>query len=560
MTSYSPDKVSSIKDLAIVDRRHSAVLVQDKPTLIDSVSTYNLAFSQQRSALYEDLSVVVSSIFRKIPRNRVHLLDEEDYLLNAIYLLREERNVASLYVYREEIQKHLNKLPAILDEIITYSHGGKKIHQELLMTWTLRSYIRKLKTLLNRPVTKTNLNDIARESYGLVLALSAEFSNLGLDTSNPISQRRENNQKQELSQQKTEEEQERIVLQDWLGNISPDLLVAYLDTEDIFAEANSLSCSPEDEYFLEQVNADYYPHIFEALGKFEGENSDFDAKELVVVEALKQFGLIQLGLQKIIDNAVEQNLASIKSQTDFLRNKVLGERSFSLTPKEAETEVEKSVEESQRIREELYKKHVSPVLEKNREEYASKIADLKSEHQQEMYLQEEKHKHLKREHQEELLQRDRLHASEICTYMNRVTELENKHRTYVRDAESYRLHEQKKLQQKNENEISLLQKYYENLQSSKATDFTVKALKEEISALQTSLFAMQENNTGTRKLTPEQQVALSRKRQLDYPDYNMAKAELYESPSYYRKASRAEVRDIYDDYIYDDDFFDEAGY
>lgn len=559
MTSYSPDKVSSIKDLAIVDRRHSAVLVQDKPTLIDSVSTYNLAFSQQRSALYEDLSVVVSSIFRKIPRNRVHLLDEEDYLLNAIYLLREERNVASLYVYREEIQKHLNKLPAILDEIITYSHGGKKIHQELLMTWTLRSYIRKLKTLLNRPVTKTNLNDIARESDGLVLALSAEFSNLGLDTSNPISQRRENNQKQELSQQKTEEEQERIVLQDWLGNISPDLLVAYLDTEDIFAEANSLSFSPEDEYFLEQVNADYYPHIFEALGKFEGENSDFDAKELVVVEALKQFGLIQLGLQKIIDNAVEQNLASIKSQTDFLRNKVLGERSFSLTPKEAEIEIEKSVEESQRIREELYKKHVSPVLLQNREEYASKIADLKSEHQQEMYLQEEKHKYLKREHQEELLQRDRLHASEICTYMNRVTELENKHRTYVRDAESYRLHEQKKLQQKNESEISLLQKYYESLQSSKASDFTVKALKEEIRALQTSLFAMQENNTGTRKLTPEQQVALSRKRQFDYPDYNMAKAELYESPSYYRKASKAEVRDIYDDYIYDETP-EEAGY
>lgn len=560
MTSYSPDKVSSIKDLAIVDRRHSAVAVQDEPTLIDAVSTYNLAFSQQRSALYEDLSVVVASVFRRIPRNRVHLLDEEDYLLNAIYLLREERNVVSLYVYREEIQKHLNKLPAILDEIIAYSQGGKRMHQELLMTWTLRSYIRKLKTLLNRPVTKTNLNEVARESDGLVLALSAGFSDLGLDASNPIAKRKENDQKQKLAQQKTEEQQERIVLQDWLCNISPDLLVAYRDTEDIFAEAKTLPSSPEDEYFLEQVNADYYPHIFEALGKFEGENSDFDAKELVVVEALKQFGIIQLGLQKIIDNAVEQNLASIKSQTDFLRNKVLGERSFSLTPKEAEVEIENSVEESQRIREELYKKHVAPVLEKNREEYESKIADLKSEHQQEIYLQNETLKHLKREHQEEIVQLDRLHASEICTYMNRVAKLEEKHRTYVRDAESYRLHEQKKLQQKNESEISLLQKYYESLQSSKATDFTVKALNEEIRALQTSLFAMQENNMGTRKLTPEQQVALSRKRQLDYPDYNMAKAELYESPSYYRKASKAEIHDIYADDIYDDDLFDEEGY
>jgi hypothetical protein len=555
MTSYSPDKVSSIKDLAIVDRRHSAVAVQDEPTLIDEVSTYNLAYSQQRESLYQDLSVVVWSVFKEIPRNRVHLIDEEDYLLNAIYLLRGERNAASLFVHREEIQNHLNKLPAILDEIIAYSQGGKKMHQELLMTWALRSYIRKLKTLLNRPVTKGELNNVTRESNELILALSAEFSSLGIDTSNPISERRDNDQKQKLAKQKADAQQERIVLQDWLGSISPDLLVAYRDTEDIFAEANALTASPEDEYFLEQVNADYYPRIFEALGKFEGENSDFAAKELVVVETLKQFGIIQLGLQKIIDNAVEQNLSSIKSQTDFLRNKVLGERSFSLTPKEAETEIENSVEESQRIREELYKKHVAPQLERNREEYEAALAEERATFQQNIAQLSRQLDMERTEHEKEMYRLKKTYSAELAGARNTASTYKEKYQAAVR-SETYKDAEMQKMHQRHVEQLRTAKK--QNEQSfwvQQEGDQKIKALKDEILTLQTalSLSSFPEGDFKSQHLKNKFESA---KKQYEDSAINTAKAELYSSPAYYRKASKDEIHDLWDDY----ELFDEEGY
>lgn len=544
MTSYSVDKAPAKGDLVVVDRRHSAVAVQDEPTLIDEVSTYNLAFSQQRSALYEDLSVIVYSVFRKIPQNRVHLLDEEDYLLNSLYLLRGERNAASLYVYKEEIQKHLNKLPAILDEIITYSQGGKRMHQELLMTWTLRSYIRKLKTLLSRPVSKKNLDEVARSSDGLVLALSAEFSNLGLDASNPVSLRRNTNQQQEQAKKKIEAQQEKIVLQDWLCNISPDLLVAYRETEEIFAEAETLASSPEDEYFLEQVNADYYPHIFEALGKFEGENADFGAKELVAVESLKQFKIIQLGLQKIIDNTVAQNLTSIKSQTDFLRNKVLGERSFSLSPNEAEAEIEKSVEESQRIREELYKKHVAPKLEQNRLEYEKSLTEQTTSHHQEL-------ENLTKSHAREMHRQDvelrRTYGSEVSKYKNLASDYRDKYSNELKSSEMKHRTDLKNLRESYDADLRRLKKQ---------KDYTITCLQSEILSLQTSLLRQTEIIEKRATWIPSQKPEYSE-------NFNTAKAELYDSsfyhkknPSHYRKATQEELCEIYeDDEWYDYDHF-----
>lgn len=556
MTSYDMERMSSSREIVVSDRRHSAVSLRDESVTIDETVSYDAALSMHRSALADDLRSVIDSIFSRIPAKRIYLHDEKDYLLDAIYTLKKDEKAPTIFVHREAIQNHLNKLPAILDEILLYSAGGRKIHQELFITWNLRGYIGKLKSLLNRPITRAALDKLSSGKNDLVITLSGEFSYLGMDSSNPVSQRRRNNERKELAQQKAEAQQEKIILQDWLVNISPDLLVAYRETEDIFTEAEALAATPEDEYFLEQVNADYYPHIFESLGKFEGGNADFDVKELVVVESLKQFRIIQLGLQKIIDNAVAQNLTTIKSQTDFLRNKVLGERSFSLTDDEAEVVIDNSIEESQRIREELYKKHVAPKLETNRQEYEASLAAQKTAHEAVLIRERAMHKTDLMD-QKAKLQR---------TYGNEVTKYKNLANDAIRTLNLFETRSreaQKKLQQKHESELSLLRKQYEEhylaVQNQRPL---IKSLRDEIHTLQTSLFAQQEMID--KKQGQGQKEELLHKKSKTPESLNTAKSELHESPfyynrkelpSYYHKASKDEICEIYeDDEWYDYEF------
>lgn len=552
MTSYDMKRMSSSREIVVSDRRHSAVALRDEPIIVDETISYDVAVPMERSALVRDLRSVIESVFIHIPAKRIYLLDELDFLYDAISLLRGEQNSVTIYVHRKTIQNHLNKLPALLDEILTYSTGERRMRQELLITWSLRSFIRKLKSLLNRTVLHHELDTLSRSNTDLVIALSAEFSSLGLDSSNPIVQRRDNNKRREAAKQEVETQQEKIAIQDWLLSISPDLLVAYRETEEIFNEAEALATAPEDEYFLEQVNADYYPHIFESLGKFKGENTDFDVKELVVVESIKQLRIIQLGLQKIIDNTVAQKLTTIKAQTDFLRNKVLGERSFSLTDDEAEVVIDSSVEESQRIREELYKKHVAPKLEKNRQEYEASIAELKTSHQKEFNL-------LSRTHNQEVarqrVEMQRTYGSEVSHYKNQAREYKTKYSEHLKSVEASRAYQMNKLQQRHDIELNRLKKQYEyNYQDVQRKTENVKALQEEILALQMALVHLQD--TANKKQGTIQIEELIHEQHLENSKgFNAAKAELYASPaykrkaspSYYRKATEDELCEIYED-------------
>lgn len=561
MTSYDMERMSSSKEIVVSDRRHSAVALRDEVTLVDESVSYDMALSTVRYSLYEDLFIIVNSVFKKIPKQRIYLLDEQDYLLNAIYLLRGEKNSATIYFHREVIQNHLNKLPAILDEILTYSAGGRKMHQELFITWSLRGFIRKLKTLLNRPITRNELNKLSRDNGDLIVTLSAEFAHLGVDSSNPISKRAADNQRNEATKKKAEVQHEKIVLQDWLCNISADLLVAYRETEEIFTEAEALASSPEDEYFLEQVNADYYPHIFESLGKFDSENADFDVKELVVVESIKQFKIIQLGLQKIIDNTVSQSLTTIKAQTDFLRNKVLGERSFSLTDDEAEIVIDSSLEESQRIREELYKKHVAPKLEKNRQEYEKSIADLKDSHQIE-------YDRLSRAHTQELarqrVEMQSIYGNEISVYKNQARDYKEKYTEHLKSAQMYHHTQMKNAQQSHDTEMRVLQKQAaRTAQTAQRVQDAFVNLQEEVLVLKMALVSKQDELDKIRLTDEEQQrakeaTAAYKKIKSQNPKWEKdsnwlqygPKAELHECPSYYRKASKQELAEIYEDEDY----------
>jgi hypothetical protein len=537
-------KVSQSRDLVVVDRRHSALALREV-TVAAETTTYDVADSLQRANLSRDLFSIVESIFSKIPEKRIYLHDEKDYLLDAIHALRENRNAAIIFVHREAIQKHLNKLPAILDEILLYSAGGRKMHQELFITWNLRGYIRKLKSLLNRPFSHAELDKVGHGRDGLTITLSGEFSHLGLDASNPVSQRRNNNQRNEAAKKEAEVQQDKIVLESWLSKISSNLLSAYRETEDIFNEAASLASSPEDEYFLEQVNADYYPHIFDALGKFDSENADFDTKELVVVESIKQFRIIQLGLQKIIDNTVAQNLASIQSQTDFLRNKVLGERSFSLTPGEAEIEIDNSVEESQRLREELYKKHVAPMLEKNRQEYEKALTEANKAHETALFRERNSSK-------ADLMNMKRTYASEVSKYKNQASDYKEKYTSHLKSAENYHHRQMQNLQQDHNVEMRLLRKQAnQSAQTAQRLQDALVNLQEEVLALKMALVHQQE--MVSKKQSADQiEELIHRQGTENSEDFNAAKAELYESPAYYHKASREELCEIYED----DDWYD----
>lgn len=539
MTSYDMDKMSSPgKEIMVSDRRHSALAVREEPSVVDDSITYQMALSRDRYSLFEDLFNLTSAVFRKIPRNRIHLLDEEDFLLDSIYLLKTSDN-ASLYVHREAIQNHLNKLPALLEEIVTYSVGGKRIHQELLITWGLRGFTRKLKTLLKRPVTKAQLDNASGSTDGLAITLSGEFAQLYLDRSNPVASRGAAIRQKEEAKKASEVEQEQATLKSWLSKISPDLLTAYLTTEDIFSEAEALASSAEDEYFLEQVNADYYPHIFEALGKYEGENADFAAKELTVVETLKQFKIIQLGLQKIIDNTVTKNLDAVKSQTEFLRNKVLGEQYFSLmTPKEADVEIENSVEESNRIREELYKKHVAPQLEKNRTEYENTISELKTAHKTELYRIHKRHNQELAKQKAEL---QRTYGSEVSKYKNLAYEYKQRYLDTAKSSEAYHYTKMDELRQKHSNDIKTLKKEYDrSAHIAQRTHDNFLQLQDEIVRLQTLLAKEQASNLNKVAVKLE------------------SSADLYKAPKNYRQATQDEVDELYEIYdINDGSWFDE---
>jgi hypothetical protein len=65
-------------------------------------------------------------------------------------------------------------------------------------------------------------------------------------------------------------------------------------------------------------------------------SADLTQRETVVAECLEQFQIIQIGLNQIIDSGLTDNTKSLKSQTEFLRSKIVGSRSLVLSPDEGQ--------------------------------------------------------------------------------------------------------------------------------------------------------------------------------------------------------------------------------
>lgn len=343
--------------------------------------SYDVSNDGQRVALSNDLTLIAQVIFTELENWPLTQLIRERAgdLIESFKSLGQYNSDTIIYRWHD-IDKALQTFVDLFNSLWVYRDkhsssnyrvrdrdSGKinKLSKKLNKLINNRLSIGEIATLINHPpkapvitLTFSDLNPSLQERLAApTRSSSPDWKFLGSNLS-----------LYEAKKATTENSPEASTSQ-WLASLSSDVLNEYSKTEEILSEVTPLLDNAEDEYFVEQISAEYYPHIFAALQNFDKEATDFHHKEVVVTEAVKQFKIVQLGLQKIIDGTVTRHMNAMRLQTDFLRNKVLGDQSFSLSPTEADSLLESSIEEAQRVRDDLYKKHVAPILEKNKQEY-----------------------------------------------------------------------------------------------------------------------------------------------------------------------------------------------
>lgn len=345
---------------------------------------YGIHQHESRKLLASHLKQVITRAYKFLAYGS-SLREELSYLNESVGLLAKEKT-GTLLVRQGEIQQCIDEFFDLMENLRAYadatsSHKELKPSVERKMGKALRKFTAKMNKATNvslRPFEETILRDIERQDTVKFFYVSL---NLISSPFRPIFDGY-------CSSAESSEKQTRLNL---LNQFSPALATAYQETESLLTETRTLKNSSEDEYFIEEVTKDYYVHIFENLQNVSQESADFLRKEAVVTESLKQFQIIQAGLNKIIENSIDNNLNQMKSQTDFLRNKILGSRAFRLSPSEMEKEVQEKIEQGKQLREELYKNHVAPQIEQNRLEYEAQLTAMQAEHQKEMAMMQEKY-------------------------------------------------------------------------------------------------------------------------------------------------------------------------
>jgi hypothetical protein len=341
------------------------------------VFKYNIRERDSRRLLSSHLKQVVTRAYKFLYYGCT-LHQEQSYLNEAVGLLSKELD-GTLLVRRDHIQDSIYEFFELMEELRVYADSSANTrfhHRERKLNKAIRKFVTKMNGRTNIRLNETetevlqalNLQGEVKVFYINLRRISTPFHAIFLGPNSPAV----------TAPKDLTDQQIRLAL---LNQLSPALVAAYEETGSLLTEAGSLANTAEDEYFIGQVSADYYFHIFENLQNVAKESADFVQKEAVVTESLKQFQIIQLGLNKIIENSIANSMSAMKSQTDFLRSKVIGPRGLELTPSEVELEVEASVEQSQRLREELYKKHVAPRIEQNRLDYEAKLTAMQEEYE-----------------------------------------------------------------------------------------------------------------------------------------------------------------------------------
>lgn len=345
------------------------------------VIKYGIHIRDSRHLLSSHLKQVILRSYKFLYRGCYKLQEELDYLNECVGLLSKEHD-GTLLVRRDKIQDSIYEFFELMEEIRNYADNAgvsgqfRSAHKERKLSKSIRKFVAKM-----NGQTNIRLNDAETEvlqAINLKGEVKVFYINLRRISSafHPIFQGQYASTVS--APENLTDQQIRVKL---LTQLSPELVAAYEETGNLLTEAGSLANTAEDEYFIGEVTNDYYFHLFENLQKIAKETVDFIQKEAVIVESLKQFQIIQLGLNKIIENSIANNMNAMKSQTDFLRNKVMGTQALSLTPMELEQAVDADAEQSQKLREELYKTHVAPRIEQNRLEYEAKLAEMQAEYE-----------------------------------------------------------------------------------------------------------------------------------------------------------------------------------
>lgn len=135
-----------------------------------------------------------------------------------------------------------------------------------------------------------------------------------------------------------------------LRSLSEDAQKAFLETDALLNEVKGLGkISTEDEYFIEQVTASYYPAILSAVKTVRAREAS--QKAALGEEILKQLNSIQLGLHHIEDRVVQQGISAVKAQTEFLESKVLGNHTLTLNEQNTGKTVAESLAEAKAAKE-----------------------------------------------------------------------------------------------------------------------------------------------------------------------------------------------------------------
>lgn len=341
---------------------------------------YVIRNRDDRQLLAAHMKQTVIVAFNNIPISCDKLRHELPYLNEALDLLGKELH-GTILIRRKHIQETLYQFFYLMEEILHYSvevhlDPADPLRRNSNKERSLGKAMKKITGQLNEQ-TSQRLNSSEEQALRTLNVLPEMIVlYLNLKRINPVFHATFEGQyyKPAAPQKDQTVHQLRLAL---LNQFSPELVFAYREAGSLLEEAELLATTAEDEYFIEQVTKDYYTHIFDALKSLKT-SADFAQKEAVATESLKQFKIIQLGLHKIIESTIVNNMDAMKSQTNFLRSKVLGPQSLSLSQNEIELTVDSSVEEAQRLREELYMRHVAPQLEQYRLEYETKVATMQA--------------------------------------------------------------------------------------------------------------------------------------------------------------------------------------
>lgn len=357
--------------------------------LMRSVIKYTINSKRSRTLLVLDLKATVKFAFEDLSESNHKLHAELPYLNECISLINKE--VPDIMLVRhKKLQPALYEFFELMAYIKFYSAQSKFSSDERKLVKSLRKLIVNFNNVTNLRLTTSeeyalerikksdlslyvlyiNLKRIPSEFVPYFHRSYPEFPTNEVDTALPVV----------VTPPLVQSNPEEALLE----SINTELLQAYRQANEVIREAKAVTALPEDRHFIEQVTADYYPHIFQLLRGVMTNTATLAHKEAAVKEGLKQFNIIQLGLTEIIENTIVRSLNESKAQTGFLESKVLGSQALSLSPDETSTIVEANVEEAKRMREELYRQHVAPMIEQLRSEYEEKLAALQASHDEDM--------------------------------------------------------------------------------------------------------------------------------------------------------------------------------